>query len=85
MFENVWDKIKTCAKIIFIISMILSILLGMFTMIAGCSGNGGGEAFITGLFILIFGILGSFVSGFIIYGFGVLVEKAVEISENTKK
>ncbi len=77
MYENIGGKIKGLAKGTAILGIIGSII--------------GGIAFITeelvliGIFVLVFGSLGAWMSTWLIYGFGELIETAQETRDTTHR
>lgn len=75
MFSNIGGKIKTLARVITWTGIILSVIIGFVLM--SMSG-------FTGFLTALLGSLGSWISSFILYGFGQLIEstdKLVELSE----
>ena len=80
MFDNVGGKIKSLAKTIFIIETIIFIIGGLVML-----SDGGDTAMIYGVITIIVGPLTAWVSSWLLYGFGELIEKACEIAENTRK
>ena len=80
MFDNIGGKIKGLAKTIFIIETIIFIIAGLVML-----SDGGDEAMITGIVTIIVGPLTAWVSSWLLYGFGELIEKTCEIAENTRK
>ena len=92
MFNNIGGKIKTLAKVLCIIGIVLSIIWGLITMstsaIALSRGNDSEfvivlAAFLSGIFVAAIGSLLSWIGSFCLYGFGELIDKATEIAENT--
>ena len=73
MFENIGDKIKIIAKIVFLIGTISSLVLGVRTLIEL-------EAFI-GVLYIFFGIFLSWISACLTYAFGELLEKVCSINK----
>ena len=67
MFDNIGGKIKTVASTLTVLGIILSILAGLITLLDGE---------ISGLFVMIFGSLFSWLGSFLLYGFGQLVENS---------
>lgn len=80
MFDNIGGKIKGLAKAIFIIATIIFIIAGLVML-----SDGGDTAMITGIVTIIVGPLAAWVSSWLLYGFGELIEKTTEIAENTRK
>lgn len=79
MYDNIGGKIKMLAKVTTIVLAILFIVLGTITMAMGDIGV------IIGLLILIVGVLLSWISSWVLYGFGEIIEKVAEIEKNTCK
>lgn len=88
MFTNPGGKIKSYAKVIFWIGVVLSVIVGVITI--GTSfvtaaygyGNSAGTIFggiIEGIIICAIGILISWISVLTLYGFGVMVENSDEL------
>ena len=77
MFRNIGSKIKTLAKVIFWLSVIGS-MIGAFAVIALAAMRGSGDsiglAIIIGLVIVIVGIVFAWLSTFMLYGFGELID-----------
>lgn len=76
MFKNIGKKIKILAKIITWIGIAISCLLGIIMMFAIEYG------FVAGILIIIIGSISSWISSFLLYGFGQLIEnsdKTVEL------
>lgn len=80
MFDNIGGKIKSLAKTIFIIETIICIIGGLVMLTEGSD-----EAMIYGVITIIVGPLTAWVSSWLLYGFGELIEKTCEIAENTRK
>ena len=70
MFDNIGGKIKTLAQVVCWIGIIASIIIG-FVMMAQDD-----DTIFTGILIMIFGSLGSWLGSFMTYGFGQLVENS---------
>ena len=93
MFSNIGGKIKTLAKIICWIGIILSVVTGVIMMIHRTdiviTTSSGAEAIVSpliaGLTIIIVGCLTSWIGAFFAYGFGQLIENSEEIKKNTSK
>ena len=77
MFRNIGSKIKTLAKVIFWLSVI-GTMIGAFAVIAlaamRSSGDSIGLAIIIGLVIVIVGIIFAWLSTFMLYVFGKLID-----------
>lgn len=77
MFSNIGKKIKTLAKVICIIGIVISFFFGFWMMnIELFDGN---KMTVPGLIIILGGSLISWISSFFIYGFGELIESNVLI------
>jgi len=63
MFDNIGGKIKTLAKVVCWIGIIVSVILGLLSRNA-----------ITALLFIGIGSLGSWIGSFMTYGFGQLIE-----------
>ena len=70
MFDNIGSKIKTVASTLTVIGIVLSIISGLIVLLDGE---------ISGLFMMIFGSLLSWLGSFLLYGFGQLVENSDKI------
>lgn len=80
MNNNIGSNIKTLAKVLLWAGLIICIPTGVIFMAAGYS-----EGLLVGLIVFIVGCLGTFISSWLMYGFGVLIEKTSEIARNTSK
>lgn len=78
MYDNIGGKIKGLAKAIFIIEAIVTIITGIMLLITG-------ELALFGLLILICGPLIAWVSSWVLYAFGELVEDVGIIRYQTQK
>lgn len=77
MYNNISKKIKGLAIAIFIILTVASIVTGLvFCLIDD-------DTIIIGLIIMLAGPFLFWISSWMLYGFGELIEKATEIAENT--
>lgn len=79
LYENIGGKIKNLAKWTFIVETISAFLIG-FGMIIN-----DGDSFIFGALIIIFGPVIAWVSSWILYAFGELVEKNADNENNTRQ
>lgn len=76
MFNNIGSKIKTLAKVLFWISVIGS-MIGAFGVIAFAAMSGSDEiliAIIIGIVIVVVGIIFAWLSNFMLYGYGELID-----------
>ena len=76
MYDNIGGKIKGLAAAVFAIELIASIIVSI-GLIAG------GDMAPVGLLLLILGPILSWVSSWLLYGFGELIDKTSEIARNT--
>lgn len=83
MFDNIGKKLMAVAKVFCWIGIIASLLLGIVVIAAGTTSSNNysynynpqsTSTVITGIFIIIFGCLGSWVGALGLYGFGKLIE-----------
>ncbi len=79
MFDNIGGKIKTLAEVVTWIGIIASVISGIAIMSIG------EEMIFVGLMVMIFGALISWVSSFVLYGFGQLVENSDKLVKMSKK
>lgn len=70
MFDNIGSKIKTLARVICWIGIIVSIISGCVLMVQN------EETIFTGILIIILGPLVSWAGSFMTYGFGQLIENS---------
>ncbi len=75
MFDQIGQRIKTLAVVITVIGMIVSV-------IAGCDYIFNKSRRIYGLIIIVGGIIASWASTFILYGFGEIIDKLCDISQS---
>lgn len=75
LYDNIGTKIKGWAKVIFVVEALGAIVTGIVLM---CDEN-----FFPGLLTALLGPVVAWVSSWILYGFGELVEKTVSNEENT--
>ena len=77
MYNNIGNKIKTLAQIVAFVEIILSVIIGLVLLFQEIIGFG--------LIILIFGPLIAWISSWLLYGFGELIESTEENKDiNTK-
>lgn len=80
VFGNIGGKIKTLAKVLTWIGIISSVITGISMLATG------DEALVLiGILIAAFGSIVSWVSSFLLYGFGQLIENTDELVKNSKK
>lgn len=86
MFENIGGKIKTLAKVLCWVGIIVSIILAIIMFISAGDASYSEEGLYRGLgfgFLLVAPLL-SWISSFLLYGFGELIETNCEIARNTR-
>ena len=81
MYDNIGSKIKGLAKAIFVFETICAVITG----IALCSSNEEELIFIGLLIVIPLGPLVAWVSSWLLYGFGELIDNTCEIARNTRK
>ena len=69
MYDNIGGKIKGLAKTIFAIEAIFCVIAGIALMTSG-----GGSGFLIGLLVIIGGFLFSWISSWLLYGFGEIID-----------
>ena len=85
MFDNIGKKIKGVAGFVFILGSVASVVYGLGTMMSlSFFSSSYGSGILLGILIIGVGILLSWLSVLLIYGFGELIEKTTEIAKNTK-
>ena len=76
MFKNIGKKIKLFAVVSFYISLAIFLWLGIYIMLEY-------KMYVVGIITIILGALASWISQFLLYGFGELVDKTTEIANNS--
>ncbi len=91
MFSNIGKKIQTLGKIVCWLGIIMFVLLGLMTAVCGYTVSDygtpadGAAAVVTGILIIVIGSIASWVSSFMMVGFGRLVETNEQIAANTAR
>lgn len=85
MFQNIGKKIKTVAIVIMITGILLAVLGGLVAFLEEYSVSNLFEAFLTFLTVAGLGILFSWLSVFILYGFGELVDQSMEMTRRQEE
>ena len=70
MFNDIGGKLKALAEVLTWLGMGASVLIGIIELFAN------GDTPLPGLLIIAIGCLGSWLSSFVLYGFGQLVENS---------
>ncbi len=78
MYNNIGKKIKVLAKVLAWIGIAASVISGLAMIIA--SSRVGGPMALTGILAMVLGSLLSWVSSFVLYGFGEIVENSALIA-----
>lgn len=78
MFNNIGGKIKTLAKVIFIIEIVLAFIAGIAFMATDDS------LIVVGLLVMVILPIAGWVSSWFLYGFGEIIDKLCEIERNTR-
>ncbi|MBQ3416360.1 MAG: hypothetical protein IJH32_00785 [Ruminococcus sp.] len=83
MFRNIGQKIKGLAIFLTIIGIIASLVIGISTIVNAGKyaeyGNNGAPSIVIGILEIVAGSILSWLSSFVLYGFGQLVESAQNI------
>ena len=79
MFSNIGKKIKTVAKVEFYLLTASSIIGGLYVIFNFGSMLGTGTAILLGILIMLVGALLAWVSSFMLYGYGELVDNTTAI------
>jgi len=89
MFQNIGKKIRTLAKVICWVGIIVSIVGGVVMAASGAAlmdydAGSGVAAIVGGIVTAVFGALFSWIGSFMMLGFGEIVDRVNEIAENTR-
>ncbi len=76
MFKNMGGKIKGWTKFVCWMGIIISILAGIGMAIAGMQSGDEAAAIVSGIAVAVGGFLLSWISSFVAYGFGEMVENS---------
>ncbi len=98
MFNNIGKKIKTLAKVVCWIGIIGGIISGLSLIAVGAAGSGitvssnGSTSFVGGMALIIAGVillvllpLLAWVSSFMLYGFGDMVDNVSELKQSNEE
>jgi predicted PurR-regulated permease PerM len=85
MFQNIGKKIKTVAIVIMITGILLAVLGGLVAFFEEYSVGNIFSAFLTFLTVAGLGILFSWLSVFILYGFGELVDQSMAMTQRQEE
>lgn len=78
MYDDIGMKIKGLAKIMFYLESILIMIIALPIAYEA-------DALLLGIIIVIIGMILAWISTFLLYGFGELIDKACDIERNTSK
>jgi len=78
MYDNIGGKIKVLAKVTFIVEAIAAVITGIALMASD------EDMIPVGLLVMVVGPIVAWVSSWLLYGFGELVDKACDIERNTR-
>ena len=84
MYNNIGDKIKTVAKTVGIVGMVFSLIVGFFICVA-LGELIGGAGVIIGLAIMVGGSIVSWMSTWLLYSWGDIVDNVQQINETLTK
>ena len=80
MFSNIGGKIKMLAKILCWIGIVLSVIAGALIILTNSEAVKLYEEVVPplagGIFVIVVGVLGSWIGSFVLYGFGELVDNS---------
>ncbi len=79
MYKNIGGKIKKRSQLIAIVEIIAVVIIGINLM-----SSLGAVGIIVGLCIIIVGCLVAWLSSWLLYGFGEIIEKVCLIEQNTR-
>ena len=98
MFNNIGKKIKTLAKVVCWLGIIGGIISGLSLIAVGAAGSGitvssnGSASFVGGMALIIAGVillvllpLLAWVSSFMLYGFGDMVDNVSELKQSNEE
>lgn len=98
MFNNIGKKIKTLAKVVCWLGIIGGIISGLSLIAVGAAGSGitvnsnGSTSFVSGMALVVAGIillvllpLLAWVSSFMLYGFGEMVDNVSELKQSNEE
>lgn len=78
MYDNIGGKIKGLAATVATIASIGAVIMGIITMVPG------GRMIVIGLLIMIIGMLIAWISSWLLYGFGQIIDTLDRIEKNTR-
>ena len=78
MYDNIGEKIKGLAKVMFIVEAIAVVITGIALMASD------GDMILIGLLVMVVGLIVAWVLSWLLYGFGELIDNVCTIAANTK-
>ena len=84
MYNNIGNKIMVFAKVVCSLGFIASVLGGVVIAYAMAVMNLLGLGIFLGILVAVIGSLVSWISTWVMYGFGELIETAKKIEKNTR-
>ncbi len=78
MYDNIGGKIKGLAKVGFIVEAIAAVITGIALMALD------GDMILIGLLVMLLGPIVAWVSSWLLYGFGELIDNVCRIAANTR-
>lgn len=79
-YENIGSKIKSLAKTSFVVEAIAAVITGIALLLAEIDEGD----FPFGLLVILAGPIVAWVSSWLIYGFGEIIDKLCDIEKNTR-
>lgn len=81
LFENIGEKIKALAKVVFVIGILISVIGGLVSSIALGSVMHG-FAILVFFGSVVVGVIAAYISSMFLYGFGELISNSKKLVEN---
>lgn len=78
MYNNIGGKIKGLSKTVAVLEAVMAVIIGSIMMFADEDMLG------AGVLVLAIGCLAAWISSWLLYGFGEIIEKVCSIEENTR-
>lgn len=80
MFSNIGEKIKTLAKVVFVLGVVAALIQAITLWASGYR-----EVYLTGLLTLAAGCFGAWAASLLVYGFGELIGRSAGIDANVEE
>ena len=78
MYDNIGGKIKGLAKVSFVVEAVITVITGIILMVAD------EDLILSGLLVMVVGPIVGWVSSWMLYGFGEIIDKVSDIERNTR-